>query len=167
MALTTVVLAAALSGCGSTTTEISTQTVTVTRTTAVATAPAAVARASARPATRYKRCDANIRARKKTTTCGFAENAFYAYYRSAGSSTLDVWSPAVQRTFHTRCARTGATVTCRTADRGVVKFPQAAVDAYDDDQATAFAAAHDNWRYDADSVGARVDRRGTRRRLGL
>jgi hypothetical protein len=138
--------AVAIAGCGSS--DVATKTVTVTKTTANLTAASAtstvpVARTPAKPPTAYKHCDANIRARKVTTTCGFAENTFYAYYKSLGAATLAVWSPAVQRTFSTHCSRSAGIVTCRTGDHGVVKFPQSAIDAYDDQQAAAFAAAHD------------------------
>jgi hypothetical protein len=147
VAATVAVAAAAVSvgACGSTTAP--TKTVTVTK--VVATSAATITGSTAaepprsKPSTAYKRCDANIRARKVTTTCGFAENAFYAYYKSGGATTLRVWSPAVHRTFSTRCTRSAGVVTCRTADRGVVKFAQSAVNAYDEDQAAAFAAAHE------------------------
>lgn len=138
--------AVAIAGCGSS--DVTTKTVTVTKTTATpaaasATSTVPVASTPAHPPIAYKHCDANIRARKVTTTCGFAENTFYAYYKSPGAATLAVWSPAVQRTFSTHCSRTVGVVTCRTADHGVVKFPQSAIDAYDDQQAAAFASAHD------------------------
>jgi hypothetical protein len=141
-----VAAAVAIAGCGSS--DVTTKTVTVTKTTATSAAASAtstvrVARTPAKPSSAYKHCDANIRARKVTTTCGFAENTFYAYYKSPGAATLAVWSPAVQRTFSTHCSRSAGIVTCRTADHGVVKFPQSATDAYDDQQAAAFASAHD------------------------
>jgi hypothetical protein len=138
--------ALAVAGCGSG--DVATKTVTVTKTTATSAAASAtstvpVARTPAKPVNAYEHCDANIRARKATTTCGFAENTFYAYYKSFGATTLAVWSPAVQHTFSTHCSRAAGIVTCRTADRGVVKFPQSAVDAYDEQQAAAFASTHD------------------------
>jgi hypothetical protein len=144
----------ALGACGSTTTVTKTVTVTnpahgnaaatVTGNAATTTRTTTANSESAhRAASGYKRCDANIRAKRVTTTCGFAENAFYAYFIGSGATTLRVYSPATGRTFTTRCSEGTATVTCRTADGGVVKFRQSAIAAYSDDQAGAFAAAHE------------------------
>lgn len=139
-----------VAACGSTTTV--TKTVTVTKpahTTVTAGGASAASTASSgnspayRVSSAYKHCDANIRAKRVTTTCGFAENAFYGYFISSGAETLRVYSPATGRTFTTRCSRGSTTITCRTFDGGVVKFPQSAIDAYSDEQAGSFAAAHE------------------------
>jgi hypothetical protein len=147
-----VATALALNACGSATTV--TRTVTVTEPahgTAAVTGTADAADTSTttaspgsapRAPSSYKSCDANVRAKRVTTTCGFAENAFYAYFIGSGATGLRVYSPATGRTFTTRCSRGTATITCRTSDGGV-KFPQAAIAAYSDDQASAFAAAHE------------------------
>lgn len=145
----------ALGACGSTTTVTKTVTVTdpahgdaaTTGATNNAATITGTTTANSEPAHRaasdYKRCDANIRAKRVTTTCGFAENAFYAYFIGSGATTLRVYSPSTGRTFTTHCSARTATVTCRTSDGGVVKFPQSAIAAYSDDQAGAFAAAHE------------------------
>jgi len=88
-------------------------------------------------------CDANIEAKRDTTTCPFAENVFWSYWTSSESPSLGVWSPAAQVTFATRCDSDTAQVTCTTDDGGEVRFSQAAVDHYSQTQANTYARAHD------------------------
>jgi hypothetical protein len=88
-------------------------------------------------------CDPNIEAKLGTTTCPFAENVFWAYWTSGESSSLEVWSPAAQASFATRCDGDGSQVICTTRDKGAVRFPQAAVDSYSQAQAEAYASTHD------------------------
>jgi len=95
----------------------------------------------ARPS--YKACDQNISVNAETTTCGFAQNAFYAYWSAAESSTtLRVLSPALGRRLATICAERGGLVRCTTDDGGLVRFPIRAVASYTPEMAAAFAAAH-------------------------
>jgi len=137
-------------GCGSSDEPGSTVTVTVTETRASAQTPPA--RPAAARSTRaeqrasrpsvppgYSRCDANIAVRTATTTCPFAQNTFYEYWRSGEAVNIDVYSPATGMTYATVCSRTGPGVRCATGDDGVVVFPQAAVDTYTDDQADRYA----------------------------
>lgn len=85
-------------------------------------------------------CDSNIRVKASTTTCEFAQNAFYEYWRTEGASSLDVYSPAADRGFPTSCASPAGVVTCTTDDGGVVKFARSAVTRYSDDEARSYAA---------------------------
>lgn len=87
-------------------------------------------------------CDANIKAKAATTTCGFAQNAFWSYWRSGQSASLRVYSPATGKTFATTCTPGEGQVVCTTPDRGAVKFAQAAIDSYSASQAAAYARTH-------------------------
>ena len=91
----------------------------------------------------FVNCDPNIEAKVATTTCPFAENVFWAYWTSGEASSLRVWSPAVNASLTTTCEGDGTRVTCRTSDNAVVRFPQAAVDQYSQNQADAYASSHD------------------------
>jgi len=99
--------------------------------------------APTKPRPEFVYCDANIQVMEATTTCPFAENAFWTYWTSAESASLEVWSPAAHATFSTTCESDSAEVTCTTSDSGAVKFPQAAVDRYSQSQADAYADGHD------------------------
>jgi hypothetical protein len=92
-------------------------------------------------------CDANIAARAATTSCGFAENVFYAFYEDARSSesqnAIRAYSAASNVTYAVACATTADRVRCVAGDGGEVRFDLAAIRAYDDDQAAAYASAHD------------------------
>jgi Protein of unknown function (DUF2510)/Domain of unknown function (DUF4352) len=90
----------------------------------------------------YTSCDANISAKAGTTTCPFAQNAFYEYWSSNRSTELSVYSPATGSTYATHCTGNGDEVVCRTDSDGEVRFSQAAVDAYSQDQADRYAATH-------------------------
>lgn len=154
-----VLCTATLAGCGTAAPQRDrAETVTVTQTIVAAsrhsppvvTSPSVVPQRTKpafgpRSAAAYTSCDANIRARSATTTCGWAENAFYSYYIAGGvgEDALAVYSPTTRSAFTTACLRGASRVVCRTADGGVAKFPGAAVDRYDDAQAAAYAASHD------------------------
>lgn len=89
-------------------------------------------------------CDANIRVKTATTTCPFAQNAFWTYWTDGQTTaSVDVWSPAAQAVFATTCARTGSQVRCTTDDGGLATFPQAALEMYSQEQADAYADSHD------------------------
>jgi hypothetical protein len=91
----------------------------------------------------FLNCDPNVEAKVATTTCPFAENVFWAYWTSGQASSLQVWSPAAHASFTATCEGDGIRVTCRTSDNAVVRFPQAAVDQYSQEQADAYASSHD------------------------
>jgi hypothetical protein len=142
-----------LAGCGSGTTAPDTVTVTTT-----APAPATTAVTHGRDATHRKRrvhrsrtvsagrkaCDANISVKIGTTSCAFGENVFYGFWKAQdqGDDAFEAYSPVTKRSYGMACT-TGTTVVCRADDGGEVRFPKAAVDAYDNGQAARYAATHD------------------------
>jgi hypothetical protein len=91
----------------------------------------------------FVRCDANISAKQGATTCGFATNAFYTYWKHQDERAIQVFSPASNRMFTTRCTGAAGTVECTTSDGGAVRFSRAAVDRYSEAQADRYAATHD------------------------
>lgn len=138
--------AVSIAGCGAT---ANTATVTVTRT-LPATAPAVTAGASASTSTTHaatrrnprnvwKNCDPNIKARVGTTSCAFAENVFYGFWRALeqGDDGFRAYSPVTHRRYAMACVTT-ATVICRAGDGGAARFSRASVDLYTDTQAEAF-----------------------------
>src|SRR5207248_4751044 len=129
-------------------TTVATKTVTVTQTT---TPPAASAPATPRsappshtqtPRRAFVSCDANIRARAGTTTCGFASNVFWEYWTNGEAGVISAWSPATKRMYSVTC-HGDAIVVCTAGDGGEVRFRISAVAAYDQGQADAYAASHD------------------------
>jgi hypothetical protein len=98
------------------------------------------------PVSAMKRCDANIRARRGTTSCAFAENVFYGYWLNRerpgvfADTPIRAYSPAVARTFDVDCSGTN-TIVCRAGHGGYVRFPMAAVSAYGIDEAKRYASA--------------------------
>jgi hypothetical protein len=148
-------LVVGLSACGDTTTAV--RTVTVTRSVPVSpaasstprvhhvrhTARAAVSRTSSSgiDSAGFVHCDRNIQAKAATTTCPFAENAFYEYWQGAGESEIRVYSPARHHSYDTQCTPGEAMVVCTTDDGGAVKFSQASVDRYTSEEAAAYASS--------------------------
>jgi hypothetical protein len=92
---------------------------------------------------KWKNCDANVRAKIGTTSCAFAENVFYSYWkaRQAGDDSFKVYSPVTRRAYTMTCTA-GVKVACRAGDGGAVRFPQTAVDAYSADQGVAYCSSH-------------------------
>jgi hypothetical protein len=147
LAVAAAVLAAIAGGCGGAAQEV--KTVTVEHQVTVD-APPVHQRKKRQAATKpvpsdeFVNCDPNIQAKVGTTTCPFAENAFWAYWTSGQSSSpLPVWSPAAHATFTATCESDAAEVVCTTGDNGVVKFSQTAVDRYSQVQAEAYGSTHD------------------------
>jgi hypothetical protein len=141
LAAASTVLALSCASCDSTETV---KTVTVERP-----APAS-AQVTPRPSQRperdtpqYRMCDPNIVARVDTTTCTFAQNVFWVYWTSGEASPISVYSPAVHRSFRVSCTNDGVGVACTSRDDGGVRFSVAALDAYSQAQAEAYAANHD------------------------
>jgi hypothetical protein len=100
--------------------------------------------AARRPKSTLTSCDPNIRVKAGTTTCGFAENVFYEYWRwlkYAEVEHIQAYSPALETYLPVKCKQ-GNPVTCRTAAGALVRFPLRAVDAYTVDDAAAYAASH-------------------------
>jgi hypothetical protein len=97
---------------------------------------------------RQRNCDTNIVA-NSATSCGLAENTFYEYYqvtRNGGSGqTLMVHSSTTGRDYEVFCESTAGLISCSGSplSTGVyVSFPHAAIAAYTEAQATAYAASH-------------------------
>jgi len=141
---------AAVSGCGATSERVERTVVTIVKT--VKAKPAGHEARAPRhehsraasnvAAARFVACDANISARRTTTTCPFAENTFYEYWASGEASSISAYSPATQRTYRLECQH-GTTVRCTAGDGAEVRFPVSAVWAYTDGQAQAYAASAD------------------------
>jgi hypothetical protein len=90
-------------------------------------------------------CDQNIKVEAATTTCAFAQNAFYEYWHRdsyGDTGALRAYSPAAAEWMRLSCTGTD-TITCRTHDRGLVRFPAAAVAAYTVKEAARYAASPD------------------------
>jgi hypothetical protein len=92
----------------------------------------------------FAACDANIRARRPTTTCRFAENVFYEYAKSSGSGdrAFTAYSPVTRRQYDVSCT-SGSTVVCRGGAGAEVRFPLWAARAYTAADAARYAASHD------------------------
>jgi hypothetical protein len=85
-----------------------------------------------------------------STTCTFAENAFYEYWRAASgdptrSETVMVWSPTDQRSYSLSCGSRDGVVDCRgtgnSGSRLDARFSQDAVSSYTSAQAAQYAAS--------------------------
>jgi hypothetical protein len=130
-----------LAGCGGSTTTVA------------VTAPAGTSKTSTvvvhdqvgRPAQRrqWRSCDANIRAKIGTTSCAFAENVFYGYWRAAqaGDDAFQAYSPMTGRDYPMTCT-SGTEVICRAGDGAAVRFARAAAEAYTSEAAAAYCSSH-------------------------
>jgi hypothetical protein len=97
-----------------------------------------------RPKTSLSACDANVSIKAATTTCAFAENVFYEYWRSLeyGEVTeIEAFSPALGRFLAIDCDH-GDAVSCRTHAGALVRFPQTAVEAYTIENAAKYSRSH-------------------------
>ena len=158
-----VALTLALAACG--TNSIATRTVTVTQPTTTSetpaslpanstSAPAPTATAHSTPVPNgFTRCNTNITAKTGTTTCPFAHNVFYAYWRH-GSPSIRAYSPATGVTYRLRCDATAGRVTCTANDGAVVRFSTASIDHYTSANARAYAGSHDLGHASTPSVRA-------------
>jgi hypothetical protein len=97
-----------------------------------------------RPKTVLTACDANVRAKAATTTCAFAENVFYEYWRQLeyGEGTdIKAFSSALRAFLPVSCDH-GDAVVCRTSAGAMVRFPLSAVNAYTLENAAHYAENH-------------------------
>jgi hypothetical protein len=97
-----------------------------------------------RPKTVLTACDANVRAKAATTTCGFAENVFYEYWRWVEYSEvtdIKAFSSALRAFLPVNCDQDRAVV-CRTSAGALVRFPLSAIKAYTLDNAAQYARNH-------------------------
>ncbi len=100
---------------------------------------------SSSPTSGMSACDQNISAQSGTTTCAFASNVFWEYWRHSTNgvgTTFEVWKPSTSRLYAVSCSGT-APVTCATNTGALVTFPIGAVNAYTQSAADSFAASHD------------------------
>ena len=89
-------------------------------------------------------CDANVSVKAATTTCPFAENVFYEFWRGqerGGATHIEVFSPALAKFLAVDC-KDGDRVECRTDAGALVRFPQRAVHAYTAANAAKYARGH-------------------------
>ena len=93
-----------------------------------------------------RNCDTNIVA-NANTSCGLAENVFYEYYQSRDITekypAVMAYSATTSKNYELSCDHTGKLVACTSSPLSqelYVSFPQAAVDAYTEAQATAYAS---------------------------
>lgn len=97
-----------------------------------------------------RNCDPQIVANSETS-CAFAENAFYETYKTGASGqksfTVEVYSPTTRRDYELGCARSpGLLIGCvssPTSDGIYVAFSEAAITAYTEAQAKAYAATRE------------------------
>jgi hypothetical protein len=102
-----------------------------------------------RPATRRPKkaltaCDANVRVKAVTTTCSFAENVFYEYWRwleYGEVNDIEAFSSGLGAFLSVDCEQDDP-VTCRTDAGALVRFPLSAVEAYTVENAAQYARNH-------------------------
>ena len=92
-------------------------------------------------------CDPNVSAFARTTSCEFAQNTFYEYWKATGGKSthgaraLEVWSPRTRLTYTQDCTDHGGEVNCTHHEGDAVRFSQASVMAYTQGEAKAYAAS--------------------------
>ncbi|HEY4277710.1 MAG TPA: DUF4352 domain-containing protein [Conexibacter sp.] len=87
-------------------------------------------------------CDSNISVDPRSTTCPFANNVFWEYWTGGQVAPVSAWSSALQRYVDVTC-QSGTRVVCSGVEGSRVSFPEAAVEAYSQSQATAYASSHE------------------------
>jgi serine/threonine protein kinase len=116
-----------------TTTTTTTRTTTTTSTTTT----------SVIPSQQLTHCDPNISVDAHTTSCRFAENVFYEYWRShqnPSGQLMTVYSPVTLGTYRVTCTPDQQQmIACTTKTRSYVTFSQAAVAAYTPAEANYYA----------------------------
>jgi hypothetical protein len=96
-----------------------------------------------------RNCDTNIVA-NANTSCGFAENAFYEYYKAHPANgkgvSITVHSPSTSKDYELGCEISKGLIGCISSptSKGIyISFPEAAIDEYTETQAEAYASTHD------------------------
>jgi hypothetical protein len=85
-----------------------------------------------------------------STSCAFAENAFYEAYKAADSAhkffSLEVYSPVTHTSYELGCEHSGrlliGCISSPTSDGIYLSFTEAAIVAYTEEQAQEYAAKH-------------------------
>jgi hypothetical protein len=94
-----------------------------------------------------RNCDPNIVV-NATTSCAFADNAFYEYYKakqSGKASAIEVYSPTTHKNYELDCETENEVIGCGGSPIALniyTSFSKSAMEAYDEQQATAYAASH-------------------------
>lgn len=109
-----------------------------------------------------RNCDTNIVA-NAATSCALAENAFYEYYEFRNVPekyrAIEVYSPATHKNYELECDEPDRLIACTSSPLSqsiYVSFPQAAIDAYTDGQASAYADKR-NLGHPGATAGQRVE----------
>ena len=92
-------------------------------------------------------CDPNI-STSANVTCGFAENAFYEYYKASGgdssqSKTVQVWSPTTKQYYSVDCSSSGDAVDCTLGSGDDIRLTASGLSAYSSAQASSYAQSHE------------------------
>lgn len=95
------------------------------------------------PGSGYVKCDANIAAKANTTSCAFAQDVFYEFWSNRPATTFRANSPVTHKSYNVSCSVRAGRVACATRDGSAVRFSEAAVDAYTQEQADKYAATHE------------------------
>jgi serine/threonine-protein kinase len=88
-------------------------------------------------------CDGNISASQPQTSCSFANNVFYEYWRADGNPDVSAYSPTTGQTYSVNCVPAGEFVMCQTPEGAKVRIRQGALGSYSQSQADRYAATHD------------------------
>jgi hypothetical protein len=98
--------------------------------------------AQPKPNAAFSFCGGGVEARAGTTSCEFAQNVFYEFYKASPQRDFPVYSPVTGKKYQMHC--TGESlVTCTGGTGAVVRFPMSAVRAYTESDASAYANSHD------------------------
>jgi len=102
-------------------------------------APAPAQSASVSSPSSFTACDSNIS--ESGTSCEFANTTFWTYWTNGQPRSISVYDASSGQYYAADCTYAGQ-IECRTSRGAVVRFPQAAVDLYDQSMADAYAASH-------------------------
>jgi len=155
MFATALVASAAVAGCGQTTRDTADSTARATRTpvaTSSSDARSSATRDTTQSAptrrrirkTRLVACDPNIRVNAWTTTCAFAQNAFYEFWAASAAgdaSEIVAYSEASARWLKLKC-KAERIVRCTADDGSDIRLSELALDGYTTAQASAYASSH-------------------------
>jgi hypothetical protein len=106
------------------------------------TAAATPSKVQSTPNSGFTDCGGGIEARAGTTSCDFAQNVFYEFYKASPQRQFPVYSPATGKEYQMQCLGK-STVTCSGGTNAEVRFPMSAVLAYTTADANAYANSHD------------------------
>jgi hypothetical protein len=93
------------------------------------------------PSTTFSSCGGGVEARVGTTSCDFAQNVFYEFFKNSPLRQFPVYSPATGMKYQMQCVGESL-VTCSGGTNAEVRFPMSAVLAYTQADASAYANSH-------------------------